>query len=211
MSVDPADGGTTHLLLAAGDPRLEASVDLAVARLAIDTVADPDPDHHVHMLGFIATNDDALLRSNTEGHLTGSALVVNCEATRFLLLLHRKIGRWLQPGGHADGDSNLAAVALREATEESGIEGLRVAVPAIDLDVHEIDAGTDHHHLHFDVRHLVVAPPGAQPIANHEALDVRWVSPEELDAYEPDESLRRLVDVGMALARRLRTLPVRGH
>lgn len=194
-------------LLASGDPRLEPSADLAVARLAIDTALDPDADHHVHMLGFLATHPDALLRSCTEGHLTGSALVVSYDATQVLLLFHRKIGRWLQPGGHADGDANLAAVALREATEETGIEGLRIAVPAIDLDVHVIDSATDGRHLHFDVRHLVIAPPGAQPVGNHESDDVRWVSPDDLDAYDPDEGLVRLVRVGLALARRLGAAP----
>ena len=193
----------SHTLLAAGDPRLEPSADLAVARLAIDTAVDPDPDHHVHMLGFLATHPDALLRSCAEGHLTGSALVVDSEAAHFLLLHHRKIGRWLQPGGHADGDANLAAVALREATEETGIEGLRVAVPAIDLDVHVIDSGDEPRHLHFDVRHLVVAPPGARVSGNHESHELRWVQPRDLEDYAPDESLRRLVRVGMALARTL--------
>ena len=91
---------------------------------------------------------------------------------RSLLMLHRKLGRWFQPGGHADGDANLAAVALREASEETGIEGLAVVVPAIDVDVHEVTMaeGT---HLHLDVRFLVLAPEGAEAAGNDESLQLR--------------------------------------
>ena len=80
-----------------------------------------------------------------------------------LLLFHAKVQRWLQPGGHADGDGNLARVALREAEEETGIAGLRVLTPAIDLDVHVFHHArrAEPDHLHLDVRHLVVAPAGA--------------------------------------------------
>ena len=86
--------------------------------------------------------------------------------------------RWLQPGGHADGDGNLARVALREAEEETGIEGLRVLTPAIDLDVHVFHNAADAEpdHLHLDVRHLVVAPPGAVARGNEESEALRWVA-----------------------------------
>ena len=77
------------------------------------------------------------------------------------MLLHTKLRRWLQPGGHADGDTELAGVALREATEETGIVGLRVLVPAVDLDLHEVDHGDAlGTHLHLDLRFVVVAPGG---------------------------------------------------
>src|SRR5436189_5059843 len=74
------------------------------------------------MLAFATDHPDALLRTCTAGHFTGSALVVHDDRERVLLLLHTKAGLWLQPGGHADGQADLSAVALREATEETGID-----------------------------------------------------------------------------------------
>ena len=122
-----------------------------------------------------------------------------------MLLLHAKLGRWFQPGGHADGDTNLAAVAWREATEETGIADLVVHAPAIDVDIHEVDPPGEPAHLHLDTRFLVVAPPGAVEQTNHESLGARWVRLEDLDALEPpiDDSTRRLVRVGLAAAARL--------
>ena len=106
-------------------------------------------------------------------------------------MLHAKLGRWFQPGGHADGDGDLPGVAWREATEETGIAGLRVVVPAVDLDIHEV--GPPHGpHLHLDVRYLVVAPPGAVPVGNHESLDLRWATYDELPSFGVDDGLLRL-------------------
>ena len=127
--------------------------------------------------------------SGEAGHLTGSALVVDHDRQRLLVLFHRKLQRWLQPGGHVEpGDADLAATALREASEESGISGLRVEPVPVDVDVHWV--GT---HFHFDVRFVVIAPPGAQACGNHESDEVRWITPAELDDIDPDDSLRRLV------------------
>src|SRR5689334_13438796 len=149
---------------------------LAVARAQVAAALGPAAARE-RILAFLDAHPDALDRSCIPGHLTGSAAVVDEERRRALLVLHRKLERWLQPGGHADGDGDLAAVALREATEETGIVGLRAEVPAIDLDVHEIPAvGGDPPHLHLDVRYLVVAPPEATAVRNHESLALRWVT-----------------------------------
>lgn len=148
------------------------------------------------MLDFVAAHPDALERTCAAGHLTASALVVDPADGRFVVLLHRKLGRWLQPGGHADGDDDLAAVALREAAEETGLAGLRVRTPAVDLDVHEVQPPGEPAHLHLDVRFVVDAPPGSAaagpPPGNDESHEVRWVSSAELDALGVDDSLRRL-------------------
>ena len=150
------------VLLGADDPRVRSSSDRSVAWTQFSGRRDPAfADARAVMLDVLTTRADALLRTGRPGHFTGSALVVDATATRVLLLFHTKLQRWLQPGGHADGDANLAAVALREATEETGICGLRVALPAIDLDVHEVAPPAEDPHLHLDVRFLVVAPEGA--------------------------------------------------
>ena len=153
------------------------------------------------ILGFCARHPDALYRSCLDGHLTGSALVVDASRPATLLIHHAKLDRWLQPGGHVDGDGDLAAAALREATEEVGIEGLRVCEPAIDLDIHDIPArGDEPAHRHLDVRFLVLAPPGASATINHESLDARWVEIDDPDGLVGSRELRRLVDKGLRAA-----------
>jgi 8-oxo-dGTP pyrophosphatase MutT (NUDIX family) len=133
------------------------------------------------------------------GHLTGSALVVDPSTGRILMLLHAKLRRWLQPGGHADGDHELAGVALREATEETGIPGLQVMVPAVDLDIHAVDHGDAlGEHLHLDLRFVVVAPAGAVERGNHESLGLRWVTPEELGELADEPGVVRLGSAGLA-------------
>ena len=137
-------------------------------------------------------------RTTAPGHLTASALVMDAAGDRMVVLLHTKLRRWLQPGGHADGDHELAGVALREASEETGIEGLRVLLPAVDLDVHEVDHGDAlGRHLHLDLRFVVVAPGGAVEQGNHESLDLRWVTPEELVGLADEPGLVRLARAGL--------------
>lgn len=203
---------STFELLAPDDHRLAPSADLALARGQLgqaDVGSGPDAgavDAHRHeVLAYVDANGDAANRSNARGHLTGSALVVDATGTRTLLLLHRKLGRWFQPGGHADGDTNLAAVALREATEETGLADLRVALPAIDVDIHRVEPPGEPPHLHLDTRFLVVAPPGACEAGNEESLALRWVTEADLDDLDPpiDVSTRRLVSRGLSVARRL--------
>jgi 8-oxo-dGTP pyrophosphatase MutT (NUDIX family) len=198
---------TAGELLAPGHPALTASTDLGVARSQIRAAASLTGEaarHRDRVLAFIDRHPDAARRSCLPGHLTGSALVVDAEGRTTLVVLHRKLGRWFQPGGHADGDTNLAAVALREAVEETGIADLVVHPVPIDVDVHRVAPPGEEPHLHLDVRFLVVAAAGARAHHNHESLAARWVGPDDLDDLRPpiDPSTRRLVTVGLAAARR---------
>lgn len=196
---------TLHLL-AAADPALAASDDLSLARATIAATELDDPDvvaHRTRTLAFVDAHPDALHRSCTEGHLTGSGLVVDAGSRRILLLFHAKVRRWLQPGGHADGDANLAAVALREATEETGIDGLRVDPTPIDLDVHRFRSarGDEPDHDHHDVRFLVIAPEGAEAVLNHESEGARWVTVEQLASLDVDPGTVRMAYAGVARLR----------
>jgi len=110
---------------------------------------------------------------------------------------------WLQPGGHADGDMNLANVALREATEETGIDGLRVVTPAIDVDIHEVNPPNEDAHLHLDVRFLVIAPPDTEPVGNHESQGFQWVSEQQLASGDFEAGLKRMGSAGFELAAKL--------
>ena len=190
-----------HRVLEADDPLLRFDDALSTAVTLLEELDDPARDE---FLRFTAEHDDALLRSCVTGHLTGSALVVDPVSERMLLLHHRKLQKWLQPGGHADGDGNLAAVALREATEETGIDGLRVVVPAIHLDIHVVEPQNEVPHLHYDVRFLVLAPEGAKAIGNLESTALRWVTLDELDALSDEPGLRLLARRGLEVARTVR-------
>jgi 8-oxo-dGTP pyrophosphatase MutT (NUDIX family) len=189
-----------------GDHALAPSSDLATALGHIEAALPGDPTHEAHrarMRDFLATHPDALDRTCADGHLTGSAMVVDPATGRFLLMLHAKLGRWFQPGGHADGNATLPGVAWREATEETGVVGLTLAVPAIDLDIHEV-APPHGPHLHLDVRYLAVAPAGATPARNHESLDLRWATVDELAGYGVDPGTHRLAAAALAALDELR-------
>ena len=143
---------------------------------------------------FAHAHADAFVRSNTFGHFTGSCWLVSADGARVLLMHHRKLDRWLQPGGHADGDTDLAQVALREASEETGVAGLRIEGGIFDLDRHRIPARADEpQHWHYDVRHVVRAGADERFVVNGESRALAWreVTDVASDA-SLDISLRRM-------------------
>ncbi|MFG1914070.1 NUDIX hydrolase [Micromonospora sp. NPDC048898] len=130
-------------------------------------------------LALLDAGPIAMSRQHRPGHVTASTLVLDATGTRVLLCLHVKFGLWVQLGGHCEPvDQTLVAAALREATEESGIAGLRIDPVPIDVDVHEVlcQGGS----RHFDVRFVVVAPPGAVEQISDEAEELGWFPPDQL-------------------------------
>ena len=136
----------------------------------------------------------AFLRERLEGHFTASALLVSADGRRTLLTHHRKLDRWLQPGGHADGDTDLARVALTEATEESGLRGLRVEGGIFDLDRHWIPERKGvPGHWHHDVRYVVRAGDDERYVVGEESNDLAWLDIDAVAAdASMDPSLRRM-------------------
>ncbi|WP_404544018.1 NUDIX hydrolase [Dyella jejuensis] len=154
----------------------------------------PGDSHAQACLGFLAEAARPFDREHEAGHFTGSAWLVSKDGERVLLTHHRKLNRWLQLGGHADGDSDLAAVALREAHEESGLAGLMVEPGIFDVDRHWIpERGNEPGHWHYDVRYVVRAGQDEAFVVGDESLDLAWVPVRDLaDASATDDSLRRM-------------------
>ena len=157
-------------------------------------------------LDHLRRHRDGVSRSCVPAHLTASALVVDATGELVLLALHRKGGFWAQLGGHCEPvDATLSGAALREAGEESGIEGLRVLGSGpVDLDRHELSGAFGSCGEHLDVRYLVVAPPGAEPVVSDESDDVAWFPADELPPAAV-EDLDRLVRAAQAALRASRT------
>jgi 8-oxo-dGTP pyrophosphatase MutT (NUDIX family) len=147
---------------------------------------------------LVEAHRDCLERTCLPGHVTGSAWVLSPDRRRFLLVHHRKLGRWLQPGGHADGDPDLAAVALREAHEETGLADLAPwpepgGLFPFDLDVHAIpERAGESAHEHHDVRFVLVARAEREPRASHESHAVRWFAMDDLERLGLEESVLRM-------------------
>ncbi len=146
---------------------------------------------------------DAHLRSCLEGHLTASCLLLDSSATRVLLHHHAKLGRWLQFGGHCDGDANLLGVAWRETVEESGIVPEWISAEPVDLDIHVIPARPgEPQHRHFDVRYLARAPSGARERCSQESNALSWLEPAAARSLAAGDSLSRLIDIAAGTPQR---------
>ena len=149
---------------------------------------------------LVTAHTDCFERTCRPGHITGSAWVLSHDRDCCLLLHHGKLNRWLQPGGHADGQANIAEVARREAQEETGLIDLELVAEPIDIDVHEIPARYDPNgnqledaHEHHDIRFLLVAGPGQQLVLSDESHEVRWFSHDEVLAATDEESVLRML------------------
>lgn len=169
----------------------------------LDDYAARWPDEQAsidHFRALLGEGEAGYVRERLAGHFTGSAWLVDRGGTRVLLTHHRKLGRWLQLGGHADGDDDLARVALREAEEESGLQGLAVERSLFDLDRHWIPARGDvPAHWHYDARFVVRAGEREDFVVSEESLDLAWRDIAGLVAdATADESVRRMASKWLA-------------
>jgi len=154
------------------------------------------------VLAFVDARPDACERACVPGHITASAAVFDATGDRVLLTLHPRLGRWVQLGGHCEPeDADIAAAALREATEESGISGLNIDTTPAALHVHPLTCSLGVPTRHLDVQYAAIAPAGAEIAISDESLDLRWFPADALPE-DTDEALRYLVT---AARRRVQT------
>jgi len=157
---------------------------------------DPDCSVAEKILNFINITPKPFHRETSVGHITGSAWVVNTTYTKALLTHHKKLGKWLQLGGHADGDDNILRVAQRELTEESGLCDVALLSDEIfDLDVHVIPSRKkEPEHLHYDIRFLFCADDSKPLVVQRsESHHLQWVDLNEIKDLLTDESVLRMV------------------
>ena len=147
-------------------------------------------------INFVNTEPRCYERDCWAGHVTGAAWLVNRAGTHVLLTHHRKLGMWLQLGGHSDGDPDTVAVAMREALEESGLQIKLLDDPAgriFDIDIHPIPARkADPDHWHFDVRLAMQVVDSEQFVVSEESIDLRWVPIDSLQEVTQEETILRM-------------------
>ena len=157
-----------------------------------------DADAASQIRSFVTSTPHCFERTNRAGHITGSAWIVSPDTTSVLLCIHRKLGRWLQPGGHSDGDPRPLSVAAREAVEETGLVVTPVSEGIFDCDIHQIPAhGTEPEHLHYDIRFAFVAPSLDFTLSS-ESIQLAWYPISTLNRVTTEVSLLRMGEKWLA-------------
>lgn len=148
-------------------------------------------------IAFVEQNANCFYRELWPMHVTGSAWVVSPARDRVLMLHHLKLNQWFQPGGHADGNHDILGVALKELTEETGLEQSHLRLlseDVFDVDIHGIPAmHGDPAHEHIDIRFLVEIDDTVHIPGNDESFEVRWVTLDEVSQFNNNLSTRRMV------------------
>lgn len=147
---------------------------------------------------FVETHEDCFYRELWPAHVTGSTWVINPQRTEVLMLHHKKHDQWFQPGGHADGESDILAVALKETREETGLSQDKIKLlgkNVFDIDIHAIPAyGNDPAHDHIDVRFLVEIDNNEPIPGNDESHEIRWVPLYRVSSFNNNRSTYRMIE-----------------
>ncbi len=174
--------------------------DLLLKLAEYATVWPEESDMTQRLIDFVEANPDCFERYLQIGHVTGSAWVVNRAGSHVLLTHHKKLDKWLQLGGHADGHADILEAALREVREESGLKAFEpVSDQIFDLDIHRIPEhkSTPAHH-HHDIRFAVRAVGSDDYIVSGESHDLAWVEIDQLDQFTSEESMLRMAGKWLA-------------
>jgi 8-oxo-dGTP pyrophosphatase MutT (NUDIX family) len=152
-------------------------------------------EYKIKILHFLKNQPLAYLRESLEGHITGSAFVVNQHFTKTLLIKHAKLNRWQQPGGHCDGEKDVANVAIKETIEETGLHDLVCLQDIFDIDIHTIPARKNvEEHLHYDIRFLIIASEAEKLKISDESTDIQWVKFSDIKKFTQENSILRMVE-----------------
>lgn len=154
--------------------------------------------HVQHARQFVASHPDTFYRGHYPAHISGSTWVVNPSRTAVLMMHHRKLDAWLQPGGHADGDPDTRRVALRETAEETGVDPAHIHLLSeeiFDIDIHATTHPPDAPpHAHIDIRYLVEIDDRLPVPGNEESYALRWVPLAQVARLNNSRAILRMVD-----------------
>ena len=163
--------------------------------LAYSSEYPEELEYKKQILAFLKSYENPFCRTQLAGHVTGSAFLLNSTGDAFLLMHHAKLDKWLQPGGHCDGNPVVLETALRESEEETGLEGIKaVSTDIFDIDVHPIPANSkEPAHTHYDIRFLLQATHDSI-VQNSESKDIRWFAFNETNLPTAERSVLRMVE-----------------
>jgi 8-oxo-dGTP pyrophosphatase MutT (NUDIX family) len=143
---------------------------------------------------FITQTPNYLDRNTSNAHVTGSAWLLNLDKTKVLLTHHKKLNSWCQLGGHADGETDVLKVAIREAKEESGIIGIiPISSDIFDISKHYIPKRGDcDAHYHYDITFALQVTDSEEYRVSAESFDLEWVEIDKVLEYANNSTMDRM-------------------